>query len=140
MDATLAERRYLGLSPAAGLERTLRLLEQVADVGGTVAILWHTDRFSREYARGWDRVYDSVLEWVGRPRRAAGHGRRSGRTGLARAAVRAAAPAARRRGRGAARRPGAAPSVAGVAVGTGAGAERRRGASISPTSRDRGGA
>jgi hypothetical protein len=64
MDATLAEQRYLGLSPAAGLERTLHLLEQVADVGGTVAILWHTDRFSREYARGWDRVYDSVLEWV----------------------------------------------------------------------------
>jgi hypothetical protein len=64
MDATLAEQRYLGLSPAAGLERTLGLLERVADVGGTVAILWHTDRFSREYARGWDRVYDSVLEWV----------------------------------------------------------------------------
>jgi hypothetical protein len=64
MDATLAEQRYLGLSPAAGLERTLRLLERVADVGGTVAILWHIDRFSREYARGWDRVYDSVLEWV----------------------------------------------------------------------------
>ena len=64
MDATLAEPRYLGLSPGAGLERTLRLLERVADVGGTVAVLWHTDRFSREYARGWDRVYESVLEWV----------------------------------------------------------------------------
>jgi hypothetical protein len=64
MDATLAEQRYLGLSPAAGLERTLRLLERVAGVGGTVAILWHTDRFSREYARGWDRAYDTVLGWV----------------------------------------------------------------------------
>ena len=50
--------------PEAGLARTLGLLERVADVGGTVAILWHTDRFSREYARGWDRVYDDVLEWV----------------------------------------------------------------------------
>ena len=64
MDATLAEPRYLGLEPRAGLERTLRLLERVADIGGTVSILWHTDRFSREYARGWDRVYADVLEWV----------------------------------------------------------------------------
>jgi len=64
MDATLAEPRYLGLEPRAGLERTLRLLERVADIGGTVAILWHTDRFSREYARGWDRAYADVLEWV----------------------------------------------------------------------------
>jgi peptidoglycan/xylan/chitin deacetylase (PgdA/CDA1 family) len=64
MDATLAERRYLGLTPRAGLERTLRLLEHVAAIGGTVSILWHTDRFSREYARGWDRVYADVLEWV----------------------------------------------------------------------------
>jgi peptidoglycan/xylan/chitin deacetylase (PgdA/CDA1 family) len=64
MDATLAEPRYLGLTPRAGLERTLRLLEQVAAIGGTVAILWHTDRFSREYARGWDRVYADVLAWV----------------------------------------------------------------------------
>jgi hypothetical protein len=64
MDATLAEQRYLGLTPRAGLERTLGLLERVADVGGTVAILWHTDRFSREYARGWDSVYADVLEWV----------------------------------------------------------------------------
>ena len=64
MDATLAEVRYLGLAPRAGLERTLRLLERVAEIGGTVAILWHTDRFSREYARGWDRVYADILEWV----------------------------------------------------------------------------
>jgi uncharacterized protein DUF7033 len=64
MDATLAEERYLGLSPTAGLERTIELLERVADIGGTVAILWHTDRFSREYARGWDRAYDQVLEWA----------------------------------------------------------------------------
>jgi peptidoglycan/xylan/chitin deacetylase (PgdA/CDA1 family) len=64
MDATLAEPRYLGLTPRAGLERTLRLLERVAAIGGTVAILWHTDRFSREYARGWDRVYADVLAWV----------------------------------------------------------------------------
>jgi peptidoglycan/xylan/chitin deacetylase (PgdA/CDA1 family) len=64
MDATLAEQRYLGLPPTAALERMLRLLDRVAEVGGTVAILWHVDRFSREYAHGWDRVYDSVLEWV----------------------------------------------------------------------------
>jgi hypothetical protein len=64
MDATLSEERYLGLSPAAGLEHTLALLQRVADVGGTVSILWHTDRFSREYARGWDRVYADMLAWI----------------------------------------------------------------------------
>jgi len=64
MDATLSEQRYLALTPAAGLERTLALLGHVAAIGGTVSILWHTDRFSREYARGWDRVYANVLGWV----------------------------------------------------------------------------
>ncbi len=84
MDATLAEQRYLGLPPAAGLEHTLGLLERVAAVGGTVAILWHTDRFSREYARGWDRVYADVLAWVAE---------RGGRLVTAAAAVAAAQPA-----------------------------------------------
>src|SRR6185503_2044290 len=64
-----------------GLERTLRLLERVADIGGTVAILWHTDRFSREYARGWDRAYADVLEWVAARRR---RGSRRGRGGRSR--------------------------------------------------------
>jgi peptidoglycan/xylan/chitin deacetylase (PgdA/CDA1 family) len=64
MDATLAERRYLGLDVRAGLRRAIEALEPVAAVGGTVAVLWHNDRFSPEYARGWDGVYDRLLGWV----------------------------------------------------------------------------
>ncbi len=64
MDATLAERRYLGLAAEDGLERAVRVLERAAEVGGTVAVLWHNDRFDPAYARGWDRVYDTLLRWV----------------------------------------------------------------------------
>ena len=64
MDATLAEGRYLGLSADAGLERATAVLERAARAGGTVAVLWHNDRFERAYARGWDRVYDRLLAWV----------------------------------------------------------------------------
>ncbi len=64
MDATLAEERYLALDPDAGLRRAVHVLERVAAVRGTVAILWHVDRFDRTYGRGWDRVYDRLLEWV----------------------------------------------------------------------------
>ena len=64
MDATLAEPRYLGLDAREGLARATRVLERVAAAGGCVAVLWHMDRFGREYARGWDRAYDGLLGWV----------------------------------------------------------------------------
>jgi hypothetical protein len=64
MDATLAESRYLGLTPAEGLRRTVAVLERVAEARGTVAVLWHNDRFDRAYARGWDTVYERLLRWV----------------------------------------------------------------------------
>ena len=64
MDATLAEQRYLGLDADAGLQRSVRVLEQVAAARGTVAVLWHVDRFDRVYGRGWDRAYERLLQWV----------------------------------------------------------------------------
>jgi hypothetical protein len=64
MDATLAERRYLDLDADAGLQRSVDVLERVAEVRGTVAILWHVDRYDRVYGNGWDRAYDRLLEWV----------------------------------------------------------------------------
>ncbi len=64
MDASLAEPRYLGLDADAGLQRSVRVLEHVAEARGTVAILWHVDRFDRVYARGWDLAYDRLLQWV----------------------------------------------------------------------------
>ncbi|MGN6378851.1 MAG: DUF7033 domain-containing protein [Gaiellales bacterium] len=64
MDATLAERRYMGLTPEQGLRRAMDVLEPVAAAGGTVAVLWHNDRFDRVYGRGWDWAYDRLLAWV----------------------------------------------------------------------------
>lgn len=64
MDASLADARYLGLQPDQGLARATAVLERVAERSGTVAVLWHNDRFSRAYARGWDRVYERLLDWV----------------------------------------------------------------------------
>jgi peptidoglycan/xylan/chitin deacetylase (PgdA/CDA1 family) len=64
MDVTFDER-YLGL-PATKAEPQLRaLLEQAAERGGGFAVLWHTDRFDRATARGWDRLYERLIEAVG---------------------------------------------------------------------------
>jgi Family of unknown function (DUF7033) len=64
MDATLAEARYLHLDAGAGFERAAALLERVAAARGTVALLWHNDRFDRASARGWDAAYERLLDWV----------------------------------------------------------------------------
>jgi len=64
MDATLSDDRYLGLDPESGYVRAVGVLERVAEAGGTVAILWHNDRFAGPYARGWDRCYQRILDWV----------------------------------------------------------------------------
>jgi Family of unknown function (DUF7033) len=64
MDATLSDDRYLGLSAEDGFRRATAVLERVAEAGGTVAVLWHNDRFAGPYARGWDRCYDRLLGWV----------------------------------------------------------------------------
>jgi hypothetical protein len=64
MDATLSDSRYLGLDADQGYLRAVAVLERVAEIGGTVAILWHNDRFAGPYARGWDRCYERILDWV----------------------------------------------------------------------------
>ena len=64
MDVTLGEERYLGL-PARGAEpRLMTLLDWAAEHGGGFAILWHTDRFDRGTAAGWDRLYFRLLDAV----------------------------------------------------------------------------
>jgi peptidoglycan/xylan/chitin deacetylase (PgdA/CDA1 family) len=65
MDVTLGEKRYLGLSAREAETRLLALLDWAAEHGGGFAILWHTDRFDRWTARGWDRLYARVLAAVG---------------------------------------------------------------------------
>jgi hypothetical protein len=64
MDATLAEERYLGLSPEAAWPEVERLLDHLHDVGGCASVLWHNDRFDRVYGRGWDRLYARLLDGI----------------------------------------------------------------------------
>ncbi len=64
MDVTLGEERYLGLSAREAEERLIGLLDRAAENGGGFSILWHTDRFDRATARGWDRLYFRLLDAV----------------------------------------------------------------------------
>ena len=64
MDATLAEERYLALSPSEAWPVIERQLDHLARVGGCAAVLWHNDRFDRVYGRGWDRVYRRLLDGI----------------------------------------------------------------------------
>ena len=64
MDATLAEDRYLALSPSEAWPVIEAQLDHLARVGGCAAVLWHNDRFDRVYGRGWDRVYRRLLDGI----------------------------------------------------------------------------
>jgi peptidoglycan/xylan/chitin deacetylase (PgdA/CDA1 family) len=64
MDVTLGERRYLGLSAREAERPVMQLLDWAAEHGGGFALLWHTDRFDRWTARGWDRLYERVLAGI----------------------------------------------------------------------------
>jgi hypothetical protein len=61
---TSFEERYLGLSARAAEPRLLALLDWAAEHGGGFAVLWHTDRFDRWTAAGWDRLYERLLGGV----------------------------------------------------------------------------
>ena len=58
------EDRYLGLSAREAERHALELVEWAAAHGGGFAVLWHTDRFDRWTAAGWDRLYARVIDAV----------------------------------------------------------------------------
>jgi hypothetical protein len=64
MDATLAEERYLGLGADEAYEAAVAALEQVAEHGGAVAILWHPPSHHPRLSGGYDRLYKRLLEWI----------------------------------------------------------------------------
>jgi hypothetical protein len=64
MDATLAEERYLGLDADAAYEVAVAALEPVAEHGGAVAILWHPPSHHPRLSKGYDRLYERLLDWV----------------------------------------------------------------------------
>ncbi|TMK62384.1 MAG: hypothetical protein E6G60_09415 [Actinobacteria bacterium] len=64
MDVTLAERRYLGLSPRAAWPRIEWLLDRAAEHGTAFAVLWHPDRFDPLTSGGWDRLFYRLIDGV----------------------------------------------------------------------------
>jgi hypothetical protein len=64
MDATLAEPRYMKLSPSKGRKEVDRVLDRLAATGGGAAVLWHNDRFDPVYGRGWGGVYEHLLDGI----------------------------------------------------------------------------
>ena len=64
MDVTLAEPRYLGLSPRRAWPQLERLLDWAAANGAAFSLLWHPDRFDPPTAGGWDRLYYRVLDGI----------------------------------------------------------------------------
>jgi hypothetical protein len=66
MDVTLAEPRYLGLSPRAAWPLLEHLLDLAAACRAGFAVLWHPERFDRATANGWDALYWRFLDDVKR--------------------------------------------------------------------------
>jgi peptidoglycan/xylan/chitin deacetylase (PgdA/CDA1 family) len=64
MDVTLGESRYLGLSARQAERRLFALLDFAAEHGGGFSVLWHTDRFDRATAQGWDHLYFRLTDAV----------------------------------------------------------------------------
>ena len=64
MDVTFGAERYLGLSAREAEPHLLALLDQAAEHGGGFSVLWHTDRFDRATAQGWDSLYYRLIEGV----------------------------------------------------------------------------
>jgi hypothetical protein len=66
MDVTLAESRYLGLSPRAAWPLLQHLLSLAVAHRAGFAVLWHPERFDRATSGGWDAVYWRFLDEVKR--------------------------------------------------------------------------
>jgi peptidoglycan/xylan/chitin deacetylase (PgdA/CDA1 family) len=63
MDATFDER-YLHLPAREAEAHLMGLVEWAAENGGGFAVLWHTDRYDRATAAGWDWLYERLLDEV----------------------------------------------------------------------------
>jgi peptidoglycan/xylan/chitin deacetylase (PgdA/CDA1 family) len=66
MDVTLAEQRYLGLSPRSAWPLLDALLDLAKARRAGFAVLWHPERFDRATSAGWDALYWRFVDEVGR--------------------------------------------------------------------------
>ena len=61
MDATLSEKKYMGLNEINAFEYSSKLIRESADAGGELVLLWHNTSFadSEGYHR---RLYDKIIK------------------------------------------------------------------------------
>jgi hypothetical protein len=62
MDVTLAEPRYLGLSPRTAWPFLEALLDLATACRAGFAVLWHPERFDHATSGGWDALYWRFLD------------------------------------------------------------------------------
>ena len=55
------------------------MLDHLHDVRGCASVLWHNDRFDPVYGRGWDRLYERLLDGIAERGGHAGTARRADR-------------------------------------------------------------
>jgi hypothetical protein len=63
MDATLQNKRYMGLSQEKSLNYVFELIKEVMKFQGVFTILWHNTLFSDYKYTGWKDVYIKILEF-----------------------------------------------------------------------------
>lgn len=64
MDGTLADEKYMGLTPAEGAETIRSLLETVRHHHGVFTFLWHNSSLDEEEMPGWRQVLANVMQEV----------------------------------------------------------------------------
>ena len=64
MDATLAEKHYLGLTPTAAERQLLDLIDWAELNGGGFSVLWHPNTFDPAQAPGWGRLFYRFVDAV----------------------------------------------------------------------------
>ena len=62
MDGTLDAAHYLGLEAEAAWPHVQAVVDRVARLGGGAAVLWHNDYLDPVASRGYDRLYERLLD------------------------------------------------------------------------------
>lgn len=63
MDASMAQKKYMGLKHQDALNITFKLIDEVKKHEGVFTILWHNTYFSGYKYEGWRDVYIRVLDY-----------------------------------------------------------------------------
>ncbi|MBI2967092.1 MAG: polysaccharide deacetylase family protein [Bacteroidetes bacterium] len=64
MDATLLEKKYLGLTPGEALPFVIKIISEIKKFNGCFTLLWHNNTISEFKYSGWRKVYEGILEYI----------------------------------------------------------------------------